>query len=130
MFAGEDGVATRGLGFVERLGRSGRMALLEVAAKRRTYRDLARIMGVSPAAVSKYMNGRMAPSDQAVARLLESLDGEEAREAAGLILDYLARGLRDFLEWATSRGLVSAVEVERALLGACGVATRGAPMTS
>jgi transcriptional regulator with XRE-family HTH domain len=115
--------------FVERLGRSGRLALLEVAAKKRTYRDLARIMGVSPAAVSKYMSGRMAPSDAAVARLLESLDTDEAREVAILILNYLAEGLRDFIQWASSKGLIKPGEAERILLNVQGV-THGAPMTS
>jgi len=127
---GEGSVTLAGMDFVERLGRSGRLALLEVAAKKRTYRDLARIMGVSPAAVSKYMSGRMAPSDAAVARLLESLDADEAREAALLILNYLAEGLKDFLQWASSKGLIKPVEAERILLGAREVATHGAPMTS
>ncbi len=118
-----------GMEFVERLGRSGRLALLEVAAKKRTYRDLARIMGVSPAAVSKYMSGRMAPSDAAVARLLESLDTDEAHEAAILILNYLAEGLRDFIQWAFSKGFIKPGEAERILLNVQGV-THGAPMTS
>ncbi len=101
--------------FVGSLDREARLAVLRLAARRRTYREIARIMGVSPAAVSKYMSGRMAPSDEAVGRLLLGLEEEELREAAGLILDKLVLSLSSFLEWATAHGLLEGDDVVKAL---------------
>ncbi|GAB6148539.1 helix-turn-helix domain-containing protein [Stetteria hydrogenophila] len=123
-------MASGGVEFVEMLGRSGRLAVLRVAARRRTYRELARIMGVSPAAVSKYMSGRMSPSEAGLARLLDALDREEAREVALMILEYLAGGLRSFIAWAASRGLLERSEIEGVLAELSRAAARQAPRAS
>ncbi len=103
--------------FVRALSPGARRRILQVLLERRSYRELAAQLGVSPAAIVKYLSGRAAPRDDVVARALMAAEPDEAEDLAAIILGDLSEVIEDFIDWLVSLGVPSgqaAAMLERA----------------
>jgi len=93
------------LKFIHLLSKEARLRLVELALLRRSAKELAEELGVSPAAVSKYTSGKMHPSDDTIRRLFRILDPDEHARAYTIILEDLVYGLEELLEHVSSNGI-------------------------
>ena len=99
--------------FVHLLGKEARRRILLVLLESRSYRGLAAELGVTPAAVAKYMRGETHPSDRVLARALKTAEPEELEDIADIIVKDLVSGLEDLVEWVIENELdSSALESE------------------
>jgi transcriptional regulator with XRE-family HTH domain len=80
------------------LSKEARRQLIDVLLRKRTKSELAHQIGVTPAAMSKYLRGITHPSDEVLGRLVEVADDEEREEIKQIILNDVAKSLREFLE--------------------------------
>jgi len=103
-----------------------RRIIIEELVATYTGKGLAELLGVSPAAVSKYLSGAMHPSDKTMARALTLLRGEQRNRVYQMVVDELAEGLyrsiREFyrhIEWspALSRTYTALEMMRRAAAG-------------
>ncbi|MCE4609841.1 MAG: helix-turn-helix domain-containing protein, partial [Desulfurococcales archaeon] len=72
------------------ISKRSRRRIVEILAATRSMRGLAEEIGVSPAAIHKYITGKTHPSDEVVKRMIELADYEETRKIAEAILDDLS----------------------------------------
>ncbi len=103
--------------FVRALSPGARRRILEVLLERRSYRELASQLGVSPAAIVKYLSGRATPRDDVVARALSAAEPDEAEDIAAIILGDIAEVIDEFIDWLVGLGVPSgqaAAMLERA----------------
>ena len=92
--------------YVHLLGKEARRKIIEKLASSKGVRRLADELGVTPAAVSKYLRGQTHPSDRVILRAIETLEPEDALEVSKIIEEELLSGLEDYIEWATEKGVV------------------------
>ncbi len=85
--------------FVHLLSKEARLRIIELALKTRSARELADELGVSPAAISKYVNGLMYPSDETMQRLFHILSGRELEEAYTIALEDLVEGVEELVQY-------------------------------
>ncbi|BAA79079.2 hypothetical protein APE_0168.1 [Aeropyrum pernix K1] len=88
-----------GLLFVHMLGKETRRKIIAILLSTRTYRELASELGVTPAAIAKYISGATHPSDKTVAKALEIASREEKEEIAIAISEDLAESIRSLVNW-------------------------------
>jgi len=99
--------------FIHLLGKEARLRIIEVLAATRSHREVAEMLGVTPAAITKYLSRRTHPSDTVLLRALEAADGEERRRISEIIRDELLSGLKSYIEWALGEGLFSREDLHR-----------------
>jgi len=85
--------------FIRVLSPAARRRILEILLERRSYRELALQLGVSPAAIAKYLSGRAAPRDDVMARALSALEPEEAEDVALIVTEEMAEAVESFIDW-------------------------------
>ena len=110
-----DGGAPR---FVHLLGKEARRGILLVLLESRSYRMLAAELGVTPAAVAKYVRGETHPSDRVLAKALKTAEPDELDDIADIIVRDLVSGLEDLVEWVIENELDSSTlesELQRLL---------------
>ena len=91
--------------FIHLLSKEARLRLIELALARRSSKELAEELGITPAAISKYTSGRMHPSDDTIRKLFRILDSEEHVRAYTIVLEDLVYGLEELLEYVSSNGV-------------------------
>ena len=94
------------LSFLQHVSKEARREIVRVMLRDRSQRELAELMGVSPAAVTKYIYGRTHPSDDTLMRLVRSASPRELEEIAHIILEDLVGGLISFIDWASERRIL------------------------
>ncbi len=99
--------------FIHLLGKEARLKIIEVLAATRSHREVAELLGVTPAAVTKYLSRRTHPSDAVVARALEAATGDERRRIAEIIREEMLSGLKSYIEWALSEGLFTREDLHK-----------------
>jgi len=92
--------------FVHLLGKEARSKIIAVLASNRSYNELSELLGVSTAAISKYLRGRTHPSDSVMIRAIEFADYDEKEMIADIIMNELGNGLREFISWAKKESLL------------------------
>ncbi len=92
--------------YVHLLGKDARRRVVERLAASRGVRKLAAELGVTPAAISKYLRGETHPSDRVIERALESASPEEALEVSHIVAEELLGGIKDYIEWASEKGVL------------------------
>ncbi len=85
--------------FIHLLSKEARLRIIEIALKSRSARELADELGVSPAAISKYVNGLMYPSDETMQRLFHILGEHELEEAYTIALEDLVEGVEELIQY-------------------------------
>ncbi|AEM39444.1 helix-turn-helix domain protein [Pyrolobus fumarii 1A] len=80
----------------EALPKSARREIIRVLVEDRGLlkSEIARKMGVTPSAVTRFMRGDAAPSPESLAKLYESLEPEDQAIIIKIVLDYIASLLR------------------------------------
>ncbi len=92
--------------FVHLLGKEARSKIIAVLASSRSYNELSELLGVSTAAISKYLRGKTHPSDSVMIRAIELADYNEKEVIADIIINELGNGLREFISWAKKESLL------------------------
>jgi predicted transcriptional regulator len=103
----------KGVKFVHLLGKDARSKIISVLASTRSYTELSRLLGVSTAAISKYLKGKTHPSDHVMLRAIEQADEREKEIIADIIINELGDGLRDFILWAMRESLLKREHLRR-----------------
>jgi len=98
--------------FHQALRGEARRKIIMILARHRSYRDLAALLGVSPAAIHKYLAGKSLPGDGVVERALSIADRYEKSEIARVIMKDIAETLEDFLRWALEEEVLDAGSIE------------------
>lgn len=91
--------------YVHLLGKETRRKIIELMASGRGVRQLAEELGVTPAAISKYLKGETHPSDRVLERAIESASPEEALEISRMVAAELLDGIDDYVNWSLERGV-------------------------
>jgi len=99
--------------FVHLLSKDARRRIVEVMLNGRSLRELSELLGVTPAAISKYKSGATHPSDEVLARILERAGEAELIEIARIAFNDLYGGFESLIEWMSSRGLLDSFVVDR-----------------
>ena len=99
--------------FVHLLSKSARRRIIEIMLNGRSLRELSSVIGVTPAAISKYRLGVTHPSDEVIERILTSASERDLKEIAKVAFDDLYRGFENLLEWMVERNLVDVGMVDR-----------------
>ena len=92
--------------YVHLLGKEARRKIIERLASSKGVRRLADELGITPAAVSKYLRGQTHPSDRVIMKAIETLEPDDALEVSKIIEEELLSGLEDYIEWAAEKGVV------------------------
>ena len=90
--------------YLHMLGKPARKSLIEYALSKYSAAELAGILGLSKAAISKYVSGETHPSDRVLEKLIQTAD-EELRaklleRIAGELVDALIELMREYREAA------------------------------
>ncbi|MEB3845076.1 MAG: helix-turn-helix domain-containing protein [Desulfurococcales archaeon] len=107
--------------FHHRISKEARRKIVDVLLRRRSMRDLARTLDISPAAVHKYVSGKTHPSDKILWRMISIATYEEKQEISTIIMRDLVEGLEEFIEWGIHSKTLTArdlEELESRLIGA------------
>ncbi|MGC8996657.1 MAG: hypothetical protein ACP5J1_02100 [Fervidicoccaceae archaeon] len=78
------------------LSKDGRRKIIEVLVSERGEGGASEALGVSKAALSKFLRGKTHPSDVLTARAIEIAEGEEREKIIMIIAEDLASFARDF----------------------------------
>lgn len=92
--------------YVHLLSKEARKRIIELLASSRGVRRLADELGVTPAAVSKYLRGMTHPSDRVIAKAIELATPEEATEISKIVAEVLLEGVNDYVRWSVEKGVV------------------------
>lgn len=85
--------------FIHMLGKETRRRIIAILLSGRSYRELASQLGVTPAAISKYVSGATHPSDATIMRAIKAATRVEREEIAIAISEDLSEGMRSLVDW-------------------------------
>lgn|GEM_PF-920886 len=83
--------------FIHNIGKRIREEIILTLLSNRSKKELASLMGVSQAAITKFTKGEIHPSDESMMRLINSLNEEEKRTVFTLIFKELAKSIEEVL---------------------------------
>ncbi len=92
------------------LSPEARRVIIKMLISEMSYRELASQLGVTPAAIYKYVTGKAVPRDEIVARAISLV--EDKAEVSAIIGRELARIVGDYIEWTLSHGVLDRVILE------------------
>jgi transcriptional regulator with XRE-family HTH domain len=101
------------LRFVHLLSKDARRRVVEVMLSGRSLRELSELLGITPAAISKYRSGVTHPSDEVLGRILEGASRVELEEIAKVAFNDLYLGFENLIEWMLERRLVEGSVLEK-----------------
>ncbi len=90
--------------FIHSLSKPARTRIVALMLRSRSVSELAAEIGVSPAAVSKYLSGKTHPSDDTMARMFSAMTEDELCEALTIAIEDLLESLASALIEARNRG--------------------------
>lgn len=96
--------------WVSLLSPTARREILKVLLERRSLRELAGQLGVSPSAIVKYMRGWATPRDEVIARAIEIADDEEWKRIHEIISAELHEALREYHYYMCRRNSTDLVD--------------------
>ena len=99
--------------FVHLLSKDARRRVVEVMLSGRSLRELSELLGITPAAISKYRSGVTHPSDEVLGRILEGASRVELEEIAKVAFNDLYLGFESLIEWMLERRLVEGSVLEK-----------------
>ncbi|MGC8573576.1 MAG: helix-turn-helix domain-containing protein [Caldisphaera sp.] len=92
--------------YVHLLGKESRQKIIQILANERGVRELANELGVTPAAVSKYLSGLTHPSDIVLEKAISIANEEEITSIVKVVSDEFIDGLSNFIDWSLNRGIL------------------------
>ena len=95
------------------ISKTARSRIIEILAETRSRRELARLLGITPPAVLKYMRGKTHPSDEVICRALEVAMDAELLRIKEVIIEGISKSLEVTLRWLSDRELLSPQDISR-----------------
>jgi predicted transcriptional regulator len=92
--------------FIHLLGKDTRRYIIAILLENRSYRELADMLGVTPAAIVKYVSGKTHPSDRVIERAVMRASREEKEAIAAAIADEVVHGLKSLVNWMLEEGII------------------------
>jgi len=92
--------------YVHLLGKESRQKIIEILANERGVRELANELGVTPAAVSKYLSGLTHPSDIVLEKAISIANDDEIVRIAKIVSEEFIEGLSNFIDWSLNKGIL------------------------
>jgi len=82
---------------IHNLSKEARKEIIEILLEKRSNKELADELGVSPASITKFLNEEIHPSDKTIERALEIADEKELEKIYKVIIDDILTSLKEFL---------------------------------
>ncbi|MFP3201052.1 MAG: helix-turn-helix transcriptional regulator [Sulfolobus sp.] len=82
---------------IHNLSKEARRKIIEILLENRSRKELAEELGLSPAAITKFLNGITHPSDETIEKALEIASEDEKREIINVILNDIMLSLEEFV---------------------------------
>ncbi|MFP3064051.1 MAG: helix-turn-helix transcriptional regulator [Sulfolobus sp.] len=82
---------------IHNLSKEARRKIIEILLESRSRKELAEELGLSPAAITKFLNGITHPSDETIEKALEIASEDEKREIINVILNDIMLSLEEFI---------------------------------
>lgn len=83
---------------IHNLSKEARTRIIELLLQKRSKKELAEELGLSPAAITKFLNNTTHPSDETIEKAFKIATDREKREIIDIILDDLLESLEEFVE--------------------------------
>ncbi|MFP3259358.1 MAG: helix-turn-helix transcriptional regulator [Sulfolobus sp.] len=82
---------------IHNLSKEARRKIIEILLENRSRKELAEELGLSPAAITKFLNGITHPSDETIEKVLEIASEDEKKEIINVILNDIMLSLEEFI---------------------------------
>jgi predicted transcriptional regulator len=98
--------------FCHAISKDTRKKIIEILSRRRSRRELAKLLGITPPAVIKYLKGLTHPSDEVVCKALEIADEDELLAIKKEIVKDILGSLEALYKWIIEGQLISQEDVK------------------
>jgi len=85
---------------IHNLSKEAREKIIEILLEKRSKKELAEELGISPSAITKFLNGMTHPSDETIERALEIADEEEKERIYEIIVEDIIESLEEFINYS------------------------------
>lgn len=85
---------------IHNLSKNARERIIEILLEKRSKKELAEELGLSPSAITKFINGITHPSDETIERTLEIADEEEKNMIYEIIVEDIIESLEEFINYS------------------------------
>ena len=82
---------------IHNLSKEARSRIIEILLENRSRKELAEELGLSPAAITKFLSGITHPSDETIEKALEIANEDEKKEIINIILNDIMSSLEEFI---------------------------------
>jgi len=82
---------------IHNLSKDARERIIDILLEKRSKKELADELGISPSAITKFINGITHPSDETIEKALEIADEEEKQRIYEIIAEDIIESLEEFI---------------------------------
>ena len=82
---------------IHNLSKNAREKIINILLEKRSKKELAEELGISPSAITKFINGITHPSDETIRKALEIADEEEKERIYEVIAEDIIESLEEFI---------------------------------
>ena len=82
---------------IHNLSKDARERIIDILLEKRSKKELAEELGISPSAITKFVNGITHPSDETIEKALEIADEEERERIYEIIAEDIIESLEEFI---------------------------------
>ncbi|QGA55071.1 helix-turn-helix domain-containing protein [Sulfolobus sp. E5-1-F] len=82
---------------IHNLGKDARLHIIHILLQNRSKKELAEELGITPAAITKYLKGTTHPSDEIIEKCIEIANEEEYYEIVKIIINDISEALLELL---------------------------------
>ncbi|QIW24289.1 XRE family transcriptional regulator [Sulfolobus sp. S-194] len=83
---------------IHNLSKDARERIISLLLEKRSKKELAEELDVSPSAITKFLNGLTHPSDKTIERAIEIADEEEKERIYEIIVEDIMESLEEFVK--------------------------------
>ncbi|BFI74037.1 transcriptional regulator [Sulfurisphaera ohwakuensis] len=83
---------------IHNLSKDARERIISLLLEKRSKKELAEELGISPSAITKFLNGLTHPSDETIERAIEIADEEEKERIYEIIIEDIVESLEEFIK--------------------------------
>ena len=85
---------------IHNLSKEAREKIIEILLEKRSKKELAEELGITPSAITKFLSGMTHPSDETIERALEIADEEEKERIYEIIVEDIVESLEEFINYS------------------------------
>ena len=82
---------------IHNLGKEARLNIIYTLLQNRSKKELAEELGITPAAITKYIKNKTHPSDEIIERCIEISNEEEYEAIINIIINYLTEAMLELI---------------------------------